>query len=433
MLQASSAHNVMCLLASGSNSVGQLGTGDVIDSHTFAPCTFQESSQYTTPPSFSVHDIAAGGRHTLILLRHHAGNHSELWGCGDASRGQLGPQRTESTTVLRPIELPSEVVQGCHYRLIACSWETSYVVLSCAGRNDILLSMGADDFGNLGRAPRTTETEGDQTPGVHRVNFDHVLPKGTARFVVASLSAGLYHVVVHLEATLADGSIRYLTVGWGLSRHGQLGQASVFPGVPGVLEGPRPVALDRADDDPIHSISLGNHHSVFLRGSGCASGLGSSKKHQLRGIDDQKDVRALGCTWNGTYLVAGHGDDFRILSAGSHSKGQLGRMASDDLSFAPVHFPFDLGTRRFVSMACGSEHVLVLFDVVSSQGAHDAEREVWGWGWNEHGNLGLGTTDDVALPRRIWPDTFGASSIRGTVVGIWAGCGTSWIAIERAS
>ena len=431
MLPASSAHSVACLLASGSNSVGQLGTGDVIDSHTFAPCTFDESPQSTTPPSFSVHDIAAGGRHTLILLRYHADNDSELWGCGDASRGQLGPQHhTESTPVFRPIELPFEIVQGCDYRLIACSWETSYVVLSCAGRNDILLSMGADDFGNLGRTMRT----GEQTPAVHHVNFDHVLPEGTARFVVASLSAGLYHVVVHLEVTLADGSIRFLTVGWGLSRHGQLGQASVLPGV---LEGPRPVALDRADDDdPIHSISLGNHHSVFLHGSVRASGLGSSKKHQLRGIDDQKDVRALGCTWNGTYLVAGHGDDVQILSAGSHSKGQLGRRASDDLSFAPVHFTFDSGTRRFVSMACGSEHVLVLFDVVassSSQGAHDMEREVWGWGWNEHGNLGLGTTDDVALPRRIWPDTFSASSIRGKVVGIWAGCGTSWIAIERTS
>jgi len=60
--------------------------------------------------------------------------------------------------------------------------------------------------------------------------------------------------------------------------------------------------------------------------------------------------------------------------------------------------------------------------------AAEVETEVWGWGWNEHGNLGVGTTDDIKLPARIWP---GARGGAGRVVGIWAGCGTSWIAFER--
>ena len=61
--------------------------------------------------------------------------------------------------------------------------------------------------------------------------------------------------------------------------------------------------------------------------------------------------------------------------------------------------------------------------------------EVWAWGWNEHGNLGNGDTQNLTTPAKIW-DQFdrisGSSRMSegGRVMGVWAGCGTSWIITE---
>ncbi|GAA6002739.1 hypothetical protein JCM10207_007652 [Rhodosporidiobolus poonsookiae] len=124
-------------------------------------------------------------------------------------------------------------------------------------------------------------------------------------------------------------------------------------------------------------------------------------------------------------------------------------------------------SRQLVKLACGSEHVLAHLrfsrspssrsalggnSARASSSAPDEYDEVWGWGWNEHGNLGLGVMageakdggegengaaglDDVFLPRRIWPpadggEVSGVEGGRKRVVDIWAGMATSWILLE---
>jgi len=63
------------------------------------------------------------------------------------------------------------------------------------------------------------------------------------------------------------------------------------------------------------------------------------------------------------------------------------------------------------------------------------EQKLLGWGWNEHGNMGLGHTEDVIAPTCI-PIPFLSvpsatiESDMPKIVGIWAGCGTSWLALE---
>ncbi|KAH9926489.1 uncharacterized protein B0H18DRAFT_1006391, partial [Fomitopsis serialis] len=55
-------------------------------------------------------------------------------------------------------------------------------------------------------------------------------------------------------------------------------------------------------------------------------------------------------------------------------------------------------------------------------------REVWGWGWNEHGNLGI-------VRRRTPVLLYGCGRRMGRLanraVGIWGGNGTSWILVKR--
>ena len=62
------------------------------------------------------------------------------------------------------------------------------------------------------------------------------------------------------------------------------------------------------------------------------------------------------------------------------------------------------------------------------------EQKLLGWGWNEHGNMGLGHTEDVLVPTSIPLSSFSIPSITNEadppqIVGIWAGCGTSWVAL----
>ena len=62
------------------------------------------------------------------------------------------------------------------------------------------------------------------------------------------------------------------------------------------------------------------------------------------------------------------------------------------------------------------------------------EQKLLGWGWNEHGNMGLGHTEDVITPAFIPIPSLSIPSATvetdpPKIVGIWAGCGTSWFAL----
>ena len=101
-----------------------------------------------------------------------------------------------------------------------------------------------------------------------------------------------------------------------------------------------------------------------------------------------------------------------MLIAGAH--GQHDR--EDAAEIGLVNFPDNV-----VNFVCGSEHVLCVL----------GQAEVWGWGWNEHGNLATGSLNDVKAPVRIWPPLSAPVGEKmGEAVGVWAGCGTSWIAVS---
>ncbi|KAJ7686865.1 regulator of chromosome condensation 1/beta-lactamase-inhibitor protein II [Mycena rosella] len=331
--------------------------------------------------------LACGANHTLALLE--LGQVTELWG----SRALL--RRNESTSIFRPLDLPLERngLSGYLPRLACASWETTYVVLSYNSMSDVLIAMGANDFG-------TWESD------FHVVSLDHFSEGGVS---VESLASGQHHVVVKLKTASGD-----LIVGWGTSRHGQLGDVDKpFLSAPAVVSSPR------TDDAVVHT-ALGHQHTVFLHSSGTLCGLGANKKHQLEGIGVATQARSVDCTWNGTYITTGDDKNWDLFSAGNNANGQLGR---NEGVFARVEFPFSASTHRLLQVACGSEHVLASFIVGAS-----SSTEVWGWGWNEHGNLGVGTTEDVRLPAKIWPPKL--SQAPSGRVGIWAGSGTSWIVIQ---
>ena len=419
------------LYAAGSNGRGQLAIGHSQDAHTFTPCKFAGRESSTSYPAAAadspdIISIVGGGNHTLVLLSPvddltSPTHRLEVWGCGDGAKGQLGPayiadggRDNDGAMIFRPLVLPLEEQGLFGYTIsqVAACWETSFFVLAKPGQHDLLISMGGDDFGDLGIGGlRSTKVP------FHVVDFSHVIGPTPHRLSITSITAGPHHAIALLRAD----DVQHI-VGWGTARHGQLGPLFA-PSGRALPFSPSPVVIDLPIDvqlDPVLSIRAGNQHSLFLHSSGCVSALGSGAKGQLQGLRTAIDVRAIDCSWHGSYLRTPMG----LLSAGANARGQLGRDDSPVLPLAAARFPDDV---RVLNFACGSEHVLAM---VESQGM----AEVWGWGWNEHGNLGTGSLSDVNVPVKIWPPATAEPGRRtGEAVCVWAGCGTSWITCSKAS
>ncbi|KII94230.1 hypothetical protein PLICRDRAFT_36478 [Plicaturopsis crispa FD-325 SS-3] len=434
-------YSVNALLAAGSNAHGQLANGTVDDSDRFHPCSFFGYIPETLPTNTRrVLNLATGANHTVVLLERsdgskETGTYTELWGSGDGGRGQLGPTVAASSPgasgspprIFQPIQLFLEA-HGLHdyaYRMVAASWETTYIVLSSPGKNDCIISMGADDFGDLGIG-HPQDRERTAASPFHIIDLDPLTNKSSSPIRVEFIETGPHNVVVRVSSTdLPNG----LVFGWGTSRHGQLGSV-VSPNGRPVPFVSKPITLDLGADGVAAASAVGSQHAVFLFDSGRLLGMGSPRKGQLDGLDTLTNVKSVSCSWNTTYATVESGHGCQIFASGSHSRGQLGRrltaLPNEKTShgLAAVEFPFAFSSRRLLQLACGSEHVLALFAVSDPNG--EDTTEVWGWGWNEHGNLGIGTTADVELPLELWP---GASphDRSARAAGVWAGCGTSWI------
>lgn len=268
------------LYCAGSNSHGQLGVGDDEDRHRFTP------SQSLAASLLSPQRIACGANHTL-LLDASSGN---VLGAGGNQRGQLGAGRAAEScaTIFSPVEIPRMVVQAGVEDLepgaytvqdIAATWETSFFLLRPRdpARSDILLSTGADDWGERGRPGADPHT-------ATRIELEELAVPGERGAVirVVDLQAGPRHVVALLEidpSSASDplaastsrsisppSSRRRLLVGWGASRQGQLGcveGAQSSP--PRITATPQPVPLPppyQAAD--VCSFSLGKDHTTLL-------------------------------------------------------------------------------------------------------------------------------------------------------------------------
>ncbi|BGP04452.1 Secretion-regulating guanine nucleotide exchange factor [Rhodotorula toruloides] len=519
---------VYSLFCAGSNSHGQLALAHDDDSHHFARLP-------TSDPGQRFSQVACGANHTLAIA-YSLNGRRRLWAAGSNARGQLGPSRPADSPTLSfvPLEVAdlarSAGLQDAQYdiELVAACWETSFVVLRPRGGNgsDVLLSFGANDWGERGCASpsRVEPSVVDLTAAAARSEKGK---ETEPRIRVLRLEAGPRHVVALCETTSpGTEAVEDHFLGWGASRHGQLGVAPSATSLPKITPIPRRIPLPSPfSATGIVDLAIGRDHTVVLlerspehQQSSDAAGartvllLGANKHGQLEptnvtaGSEDAGstgsaartrrqspsqnlltlsdfepvlpaaslyDIDAVGCTWNSTFFVVSpRVHDLSapstttaepaqplIVAFGLNSHGQLASCSdvlpkATDLT-SSGHQCFHSSTRlirlpppppsstRFkVQLACGSEHVLALvrpaYSVdIDSKDARATYAAVYGWGWNEHGNLGssgqLGSQDlaDVWEPRRLWPRKEGEET--GEVVGVWAGNATSWIQVDADS
>ncbi|KAK2852332.1 hypothetical protein Q7C36_007533 [Tachysurus vachellii] len=177
---------------------------------------------------------------------------------------------------------------------------------------------------------------------------------------------------------------------WGDSSKGQL----ALPGT-GVKATPTSVPLT----EQLIQISCGEQHTLFLTPSGQVLSCGRNSKGQL-GRSKSRDtklpvkieglgsVAAIACGQDHSLALC---DSGQVFSWGAGGEGQLGICSPFAKCLKPMlsQIPFQI---QVVQVACGNVHSLAL-----TKGG-----EVFSWGLNKYGQLGLGKSVNLqALPALI--------------------------------
>ncbi|QSL65464.1 hypothetical protein MERGE_002775 [Pneumocystis wakefieldiae] len=209
--------------------------------------------------------------------------------------------------------------------LVAAGWDFSVL----ATENSVW-TCGRGERGELGLGQGICLAELQQIP-----NFP---PTGRK---IVDIKAGVYHVVCLLE----NGECW----GWGDAKYGQLG-----PGKCEYVFSPRRMDLP----DGVQTIACGRGFTATLtRKLDLWGRLRGWKKDELPQISVD-DVKAMYASWSALYFLMQNG---KVISIGCNDYGQQ----------CPEFLP------RLSKLAVGSEHCLGL----------GTDGKVYGWGWNEHGNI----------------------------------------------
>ncbi|KNC97488.1 uncharacterized protein SPPG_07403 [Spizellomyces punctatus DAOM BR117] len=351
----------MLLLAFGSNAHGQLGTGATDDAS--VPTTCLVPNSLTTSPLC----LAGGANHSVIVTAD-----GSLLAAGANDRGQLGIPGTRELHTFSPVAIPI-VFPSPVFRYVACGWDHTLALTS----DGDLYVFGSNEFGQLGLGVDTKQVDRPMR-----------LDIGTA---VEKIAAGMRYSLILTR----DQQVW----GWGANKYGELGEISKPETINGKGNFPRKRAPSvyypaRLNVPPCSDISCGQHHSILLTRDGRLLGLGRNRHAQLgHSPDTMPETRIpipislpadslpieLFCGWSFTGIRCRSG---RVFIWGRNDHNQLSEANDEILSRG------GRALQDSTHVACGSEHGIAI----------NQEGRCMAWGWNEHGNCGVGSTTDITEP-----------------------------------
>ncbi|GJN92134.1 hypothetical protein Rhopal_005164-T1 [Rhodotorula paludigena] len=461
------------------------------------------------PNQYRPCEVAASWETSFIVLRSRDGTHSDVVvSLGANDWGERGAANASAVGIsVAAIDVAFEASASSTVRVVQLRAGPRHVValvevalhVDAEGGNDknterFLLGWGASRQGQLGSRPLSEGPLPRITPTPNVV----LLPSPYASTNITSVAVGKDHTAV-LFGRFAEGLVEE-ELAWdnvylfGSDKHGQLGPSNAAGSAKHAASMARIGYHDRPSNR--NFLSLKDLLNPSLSPSVDPTTCSFSSVH---------------CTWNGTYVVTAPHRASRdpataptppstfdilpaVLACGLNSHGQLATSLSSAVSqtgsrsrvsrihlpplpeqpssdSSPAHTPVAPGSSppriagepsdgastpvglstQTVELACGSEHVLALVSPAAGDRGRVAN-EVWAWGWNEHGNLGLaaggtpvaeprkpGDTEEASLadvwtPTRVWPPSSihatTAHEQYGTAVRVWAGNATSWILVE---
>ncbi|THF81724.1 RCC1 domain-containing protein [Cohnella fermenti] len=374
----------------GSNLYGQLGDGTVSSSYT--PVQVSGLGEVTA--------IAAGETHSLALRKDGT---VAVW--GDESKGQLG--LGTPLMQLAPVQASIEdavSVAGGGWHSLAISSDGS------------LWAWGDNSYGIVNDGTTTSN------PIPHRTSITDAIEASSSGYhVLAVRSDGtLWSWGANVSGQLGDGTttnrespaqvaglsgIREAEAGsnysvalkddgtvwaWGINGYNQLGDGTQTTRL-------SPVQVSGLTD--VEAISSGYAHSVALKSDGTVWAWGFNQYGQLgngtAGGNGSVPVQVPGLAdveaiSAGEYFNLALRNDGTVWAWGWNNSGQIGVGSADATVNSPTQVTALAGI-RIVAIAGGTAHSLAVAE----------DGSVWAWGSNSKGQLGDGTTTNRSTPVQV--------------------------------
>jgi alpha-tubulin suppressor-like RCC1 family protein len=357
----------------GANTYGQLGNGDDDSSnnkYTPVQVVGVDKQGYLT----GMAGVSAGGTH-ILAFNNSPGN---VYAWGNNGDGQLGNNSEKSTST--PVQVISDKTTTPATLL------SGVTAVSAGGRHSLAIAnghvwaWGSNDDGQLGVAT----ADNQQRTAVQITSLTTEVKK------VAAGGGG------HSLALMNDKTVK----SWGRNTLGQLGvNSTVSP-----ITTPGTVVKGTGDLTNVTDIAAGRSHSLFLLEDGTVWACGYNFVGQLGdGFTSNRNyaVQVMGLTGIATQIAAGMDHSLALINGevwawGLNNYGQLGNgapLTGSELqtSTFPVRVKTNDAGHPYLSgitniVAIGNHNLAV-----------DTLGQLWVWGYNSYGQLGL--EDDDATNR----------------------------------
>eukprot|EP01125_Pyxidicula_operculata_P018026 TRINITY_DN637_c2_g1_i3.p1 TRINITY_DN637_c2_g1~~TRINITY_DN637_c2_g1_i3.p1 ORF type:complete len:401 (-),score=46.61 TRINITY_DN637_c2_g1_i3:37-1239(-) len=323
---------------------------------------FKEILKSDTEESFGDYvAVAAGNDHSLVLT-----SNGKVLGWGSNMNGQLGKLGTSHFIKPISVEIDKTITT------IACCSESSFA-LSIDGD---VYSWGSNGCGQLGQG---------------HLSFDYVPKKVEGIENVISIACGNNHIL----ALTRDGKL----YSWGSNKFGQLGHGDI-------IDSSSPFLVNY-NFDKIKTISCGSFHSFALQENGKLFGWGANALGQLgdgtnRNVNTPKHIPVpsndgeesekcqyleIACGGSHSLVLTKDGE---MYSWGYNKHGQLGNAQLDTKEMKPQNVIF-FSNSKVTTIGC----------TICSSYAITEDGNLFSWGWNKYGQLGLGDTDPRTIPSSV--------------------------------
>ncbi|KAK4429943.1 Ultraviolet-B receptor UVR8 [Sesamum alatum] len=370
----------------GAGNDGQLATGRLEDEH--SPQLLRSLSDFG-PIIF----LSCGGAHVIALS---PGGRVLTWGRGTS--GQLG--HGEMVNSLKPKAV--KALESFTITHVSAGWNHSGFVSDSGA----IYTCGDGSFGQLGHGDFKSQCSPVE---VSFFSSEHV----------EQVACGMRHSLVLLR-----GNVDHQVYGFGSGKRGQLGistekvKSTSLPQITMGLTNVRIVSISANGD---HSAALSADGSLYTwgRGFGCASDACIP-----RCVDVALSLKEVALGWNHALLLTSEGEVF-MLGGDRHgaltdpqktsSTGDASGKSKEGtiiMRISPDHIE-----TKAVQIAAGAEHSALVTDNGS----------VMTWGWGEHGQLGLGDTNDQTVPQVVSLGLDHTSAEKHPISRVYCGSGFSFV------
>lgn len=252
-------------------------------------------------------------------------------------------------------------IEDQQFTQVAAGWDFSLGI----DLHGAVFGCGSNAFGQLGLDKQVKDVK--------------VFTRLDIKEKVRKIAAGMRHSLFLLE----DGTLKVC----GSGRKGQLcmlTNSNIF------------TLQNVSFEKKVVDIFAGQNFSVLLFSDGSFQAFGDDKHGQVKQLNDysmHKDIHLIQLGWTHVIMLLKSGN---IEAFGRSDYGQISGRDS---------------VEKFTQVSSGYEHCLAISD----------KGQLFAWGWNEHGNCGLGHTTDIKVPTKVFD---------GCVIKCFAGSGHSFALVQ---